>query len=89
MMAYEVQWNGYGKLLPPALILSAEGDPLLDEAVAYGAKLGDFGIDVTVLRILASPQKTNNRIECACAHSALAAIVNFIARLEQQEALHA
>jgi acetyl esterase len=74
------------KNLPPALILSAEDDPLRDEAEAYGAKLASFGVQATVRRMLPSPQQLDDRNECACERPALAEIANFIAELEGREA---
>ena len=74
------------KNLPPALILSADDDPLRDEAEAYGAKLLSFGVQTTVRRMLPAPQMADDRNECACAQSALVEIAAFIARLEEQEA---
>ena len=74
------------KNLPPALILSAEDDPLRDEAEAYGAKLASFGVQATVRRMLPTPQ-ADERNECACERPALAEIAAFIADLEGQGAL--
>jgi acetyl esterase/lipase len=74
------------KNLPPALILSADDDPLRDEAEAYGAKLASCGVPTTVRRMLPSPQLADDRNECACAQSALVEIADFIARLEEQGA---
>jgi acetyl esterase len=75
------------KNLPPALILSAEDDPLRDEAEAYGAKLKSFGVRASVRRMLPAPQMADDRNECACTQSALVEIASFIADLEGQEAL--
>ena len=36
--------------LPPAIVVVAGCDPLLDEGLAYAAKLEEAGVDVTVLR---------------------------------------
>jgi acetyl esterase/lipase len=73
------------KNLPPALILSAEDDPLRDEAEAYGAKLIDSGVRTTVRRMPAARlQEPNARNECACKVHALSEIANFIAGLDQE-----
>ena len=74
------------KNLPSALILSADDDPLRDEAEAYGAKLASFGVPTTVRRMLPAPQLADDRNECACEQSALVEIADFIAHLEEQGA---
>jgi acetyl esterase/lipase len=72
------------KNLPPALILSADDDPLRDEAEAYGAKLINAGVRTTVRRMApARIQEPNARNECACTGHALHEIANFIAGLER------
>jgi acetyl esterase len=74
------------KNLPQALILSAEDDPLRDEAEAYGKKLIDAGVPATVRRMLAARlQEPNARNECACQAHALSEIANFIAGLDQDK----
>jgi acetyl esterase/lipase len=72
------------KNLAPALILSAEDDPLRDEAEAYGNKLINAGVPTTVRRMTATRlQAPNARNECACQAHALSEIANFIAGLDQ------
>lgn len=74
------------KNLPPALILSAEDDPLRDEAEQYGAKLIGCGIKTTVSRMPAQPlHESGARNECACKCLALGEIAGFIAGLERTE----
>jgi acetyl esterase/lipase len=71
--------------LPPALILSAEDDPLRDEAEAYANKLVNAGVRTTVRRMPAARlQEPNARNECACKAHALDEIANFIAGLDQE-----
>ena len=72
------------KNLPPALILSAEGDPLCDEAEQYGAKLINAGVRTTVRRMPPAPlQDPNGRNECACKVHALAEMATFLAGLDR------
>lgn len=72
------------KNLPPALILSAEDDPLRDEAEQYGAKLISCGVKTTVRRMPAAPlQEPGARNECACKVHVLAEIAAFTGALEQ------
>jgi acetyl esterase/lipase len=74
------------KNLPPALILSAEDDPLRDEAEQYGAKLISCGVKTTVSRMPAAPlHETGARNECACKCYALGEIASFITGLERTE----
>ncbi|MRV70173.1 alpha/beta hydrolase fold domain-containing protein [Duganella sp. FT92W] len=74
------------KNLPPALILSAEDDPLRDEAEQYGAKLIGCGIKTTVRRLPPTPlPDVEARNECACKTFALAEIAGFIASLDGME----
>ena len=71
------------KNLPPALILSAEDDPLRDEAEQYGAKLASCGVATTVTRLPATPlQDAAARNECACKAVALHAIGSFLKSLD-------
>ena len=71
------------KNLPPALILSAEDDPLCDEAEQYAAKLSAAGVSTTLKRLAVdSLEDAAARNECACAESALTEIARFLATLE-------
>jgi len=73
------------KNLPPALILSAEDDPLRDEAEQYAAKLIGCGVKTTMHRLPpTSMQEPEERNECACRAQALGAIAGFFAGLGQQ-----
>ena len=73
------------KNLPPALILSAEDDPLRDEAEQYGAKLINCGVVTTVQRMQAAQlQEPGARNECACRVSALAAISAYLSGLDNK-----
>jgi len=74
------------KNLPPALIMSAEDDPLRDEAEQYGAKLIACGTKTTVSRLPPAPlHETDGRYECACKVVALGEIASFIAGLDRSE----
>lgn len=71
------------KNLPPALILSAEDDPLRDEAEQYAAKLSAAGVSTTLKRMEPAPlQDEGARNECACKAAALTEIARFLNRLE-------
>lgn len=74
------------KNLPPTLILSAEDDPLRDEAELYGAKLISCGTKTTVSRLPPAPlHESGARNECACKVHALGEIASFIAGLDRTE----
>jgi acetyl esterase len=74
------------KNLPPALILSAEDDPLRDEAEAYGNKLMQSGVTVTMRRMgPARLRDPDGRTQCACRVPVLEAMAGFIASLEQED----
>lgn len=73
------------KNLAPALILSAEDDPLRDEAEQYGAKLINAGVCTTVRRMPPADldlQDPNGRNECACKMHAMGEITRFLSGLE-------
>jgi acetyl esterase/lipase len=71
------------KNLPPALILSADDDPLRDEAELYGNKLNACGVSTTVRRLApVSLQNPDGRNECACRDSALDQISRYIDSLD-------
>jgi acetyl esterase len=71
------------KNLPPALILSAEDDPLRDEAEQYGAKLTTCGVTTTVKRMAPSQLRdAADRNECACKEVALQEIGSFLLGLD-------
>jgi acetyl esterase/lipase len=71
------------KNLPPALILSAEDDPLRDEAEQYGVKLIGCGVQTTVQRLQPAPlQEPGARNECACRQQALSAIGVYLSALD-------
>jgi acetyl esterase len=72
------------KNLPPALILSAEGDPLCDEAEQYGAKLINAGVRTTVRRMPPAPlADPGGRNDCACKVHAMGEIATFLAALDR------
>jgi acetyl esterase/lipase len=63
--------------------LSADDDPLRDEAEAYGAKLINAGVRTTVRRMApARIEEPNARNECACTGQVLHEIANFIDGLD-------
>ena len=71
------------KDLPAALILSAQEDPLCDEAEQYGARLAAAGTRTTVRRLPPLPLNDNlARCRCAREHSALEEIAAFIGALK-------
>lgn len=73
------------KNLPPALILSAEDDPLRDEAEQYGSKLIGCGVKTTVRRMSAAPlEEPGARNECACRGQVLAEIAGFMGTMERE-----
>lgn len=70
------------KGLPPALILSADDDPLRDEAEQYGAKLAAAGAACTVRRLAPiTLDDPDARCNCVRKESALQEITAFIASL--------
>jgi acetyl esterase len=71
------------KNLAPALILSAEDDPLRDEAEQYAAKLAAAGVATTLKRMAPAPlADAGARNECACKAAALDEIGHFLAALD-------
>ena len=71
------------KGLPPALILSADEDPLRDEGEQYGAKLATAGIRTTVRRLPPIElEEPNARCSRAREETVLREIAAFIAGLE-------
>ncbi len=73
------------KNLPPALILSAEDDPLRDEAEQYGSKLTAAGVTTTCKRLNPEPLPDSAaRNECACQGAALQEIAKFLVALEEE-----
>ena len=78
------------KNLPPALVLSAEDDPLRDEAEQYAAKLAANGVAAILKRMSPAPlQDSEARNECACKASALSEIGAFLSALDAGIELHA
>lgn len=70
------------KNLPPALILSADNDPLRDEAEEYAKHLIDSGVKTTVRRLQPIPlTHPNSRDECAALPQVLSEIKAFQASL--------
>ncbi|RYE89788.1 MAG: alpha/beta hydrolase, partial [Oxalobacteraceae bacterium] len=70
------------KDLPAALILSAQEDPLCDEAEQYGTRLAAAGTRSTVRRLPPLPLNDGlARCRCAREHSALDEIADFIGAL--------
>ncbi|WP_334190355.1 alpha/beta hydrolase [Noviherbaspirillum sp.] len=71
------------KGLPPTLILSAEDDPLRDEAEQYGAKLIAAGVKTLVRRMPPiAMEQPDARCDCARQESAMREIAGFIAALD-------
>jgi acetyl esterase len=71
------------KNLPPALILSAEDDPLRDEAEQYAAKLSAAGVATTLKRLVPiSLEDATARNECACGDAAISEIARFLTALQ-------
>jgi acetyl esterase/lipase len=69
--------------LPPALILSTQGDPLCDEAEQYGVRLAAAGTRTVVRRLPQEPLKDGSaRCHCARKHIALEEIAAFIGALQ-------
>jgi acetyl esterase len=71
------------KNLAPALILSAEDDPLRDEAELYAAKLSAAGVATTLKRMAPAPlADAAARNDCACKAVAFDEIGRFLAALD-------
>ncbi len=69
--------------LPQALILSAEDDPLRDEAEQYAAKLSAAGVSTTLRRLdPVQLQEPDARNECACCYQVLDEIVRFMSTFD-------
>lgn len=74
------------KGLPPALILSADEDPLRDEGEQYGAKLATAGIRTTVRRLPPIElEEPDARCNCARKENVLHEIASFLEGLEAPE----
>jgi acetyl esterase len=70
--------------LPPALILSADDDPLRDEAEMYGAKLKEAGGHAVVKRLPALPlEDPDARHTCVRHEDALRELETFLATLKK------
>lgn len=73
--------------LPPALILSAEADPLMDEAEQYGARLMAAGVPTKMLRLPPIPRFDESaRNDCACRTMAVEEVANFVEVSMRQQA---
>lgn len=71
--------------LAPALILSAEADPLMDEAEQYGARLIAAGVATRVLRLPPIPHFDDNaRNDCACRAIAVEEVASFAGASKRQ-----
>lgn len=67
------------KDLPPTLIFSVDGDPLRDEAEAYGVKLIEQGVRTSVVRLPAIALEARGaRGECASSNQVLCEISSFL-----------
>lgn len=74
------------KGLPPALILSADEDPLRDEGEQYGAKLATAGIRTMVRRLPPIElEEPDARCNCARKETVLHEIATFLDGLESPE----
>jgi len=74
------------KNLSPALILTAETDPLCDEAEQYASRLKDCGVTTTLRYLPVLPMvKPGDRNEFADNANAYGEIVAFIAELKHQD----